>query len=76
MKGMNSKMKKFRIKYEETIEREAVIVINDDNVEINSNDDLMDYLRKETFYNTEFLEEEEVSGDGPDIDTVDIIEFL
>lgn len=69
-------MKKFRITYEEIIEKEAVIVINDDNVEINSNDDLMDYMRKETFYNMEFLEEEEVSGNGPDIDTVDIIEFL
>lgn len=69
-------MKKFRITYEEIIEKEAVIVINDDNVKINSNDDLMDYMRKETFYNMEFLEEEEVSGYGPDIDTVDIIEFL
>ena len=69
-------MKKFRITYEEIIEKEAIIVINVDNIEINSNDDLMDYMRKETFYNMEFLDEEEVSGDGPDIDTVDIIEYL
>ena len=69
-------MNKFRITYEQTIEREALIEINDDNCPpINSDEDLIEYIRNETFYNVEFLEEEEVSGNGPDIDTISIIGF-
>ncbi len=69
-------MKKFRITYEETVTKEALIEINDENVQINSDDDLKEYLRDETFYNVEFLEEDEVNGVGFDIDTFEIIEYL
>lgn len=38
-------MKKFRITYEETIEREALIEINDDNCPpIHSDEDLIEYI--------------------------------
>ena len=68
-------MEKFRVTYEETVTKEALIEINDENVQINSDDDLKEYLRNETFYNVEFLEEDEVNGNGPDIDTISIIEY-
>nr|DAN57175.1 MAG TPA: hypothetical protein [Caudoviricetes sp.] len=73
---MSFKMKKFRVTYEETVTKEALIEINDENVQINSDDDLKEYLRNETFYNVEFLEEDEVNGIGCDIDTFEIIEYL
>lgn len=69
-------MKKFRVTYEETVTKEALIEINDENVQINSDDDLKEYLRNETFYNVEFLEEDEVNGIECDIDTFEIIEYL